>query len=150
MFLRTRTTIRSTLGGPIIYLVSCTCDQVHVTGMHADLFRDYILTSLQCHIAYLLQVPCITVGSRLILASKGLDYESGMTQYLLYVVASDTMGLMTQRIFSVRVSTRDMALLFNPPSTKYQYTRFLLNQYIDYIFQFLMKRAFIQVPKCQI
>ena len=42
----TRTQIRPTSGGPIIYLVSNTRDKVHLTETHSGAFRDCIFTSL--------------------------------------------------------------------------------------------------------
>ena len=43
-------------------------------------------------------------------------------------------------------SSRVVFHVFNPPSAKYQYISPPLNQYNDYIFRFLTKRASIQVP----
>ena len=46
-----------------------------------------------------------------------------------------------------------MAIMYsvvNAPSAKYWYFRASLNQYNDYVFRFLMKRAFNQVPTCLI
>ena len=41
-------------------------------------------------------------------------------------------------------------MLINPPNTKYRNIDSLLNQYNHYIFRFLMKRAFLQIPTCMV